>query len=275
MQCCPANSNASQNSKPSFHLATLFLIISSYKPIESVHESRNTIDPLTALSVASSVIQFVDFGSKLLSFSRQLYKSKEGVLTENVDVKTITEDITTLVKGLRGKLPEHRGISVLKPSEDGKALDKLCRRCKLKVKKKKSEGKEEEKGKAASRTQVADLNVGPSFALGKPKESILNYGSSINSKLPQAAHFRSGALNDLAVQQSHTSHQLEQSTRLILDTFLNNRDGLANQLSKHGKSAQKINEFLREKLDVVGQLQTTKSLKDSENQDVDNFATTL
>jgi hypothetical protein len=199
---CPANSNASQNSKPSFHLATLFLIISSYKPIESVHESRNTIDPLTALSVASSVIQFVDFGSKLLSFSRQLYKSKEGVLTENVDVKTITEDITTLVKGLRGKLPEHRGISVLKPSEDGKALDKLCRRCvsiteelitrlqKLKVKKKKSEGKEEEKGKAASRTQVADLNVGPSFALGKPKESILNYGSSINSKLPQAAHFR-------------------------------------------------------------------------------------
>jgi hypothetical protein len=31
---CPANSDASQNSKPSFHLATVFLIKSSDKPIE-------------------------------------------------------------------------------------------------------------------------------------------------------------------------------------------------------------------------------------------------
>jgi len=140
------------------------------------------MDPLTALSVASSVIQFVDFGSKLLSRSRQLYKSKEGVLTENFDVETITKDITTLVKGLKGKLPEHRSMSVLKPSEDDEALDELCRRCvsiageliarlqKVKVKKKKSEGKEEEREKAASRTHVADSIVGPSSALGKPNK---------------------------------------------------------------------------------------------------------
>jgi hypothetical protein len=142
----------------------------------------------------------VDYGSKLLSRSRQLYKSKEGVLTENFDVETITKDILTLVNRLRGKLPEYRSMTVLKPSEDDKVLDKLCRRCvsiaeeliarlqKLKVKKKKSEGKKE-RGKAASRTQVADLNAGPLFALGKPKPSNLNYDGSVNSESPQAAYF--------------------------------------------------------------------------------------
>jgi hypothetical protein len=59
-----------------------------------------------------------------------------------------------------------------------------------------------------------------------------------------------------------------------LDTFLNNRDGLANKLHlqaeklledeasarpKQGKSAQKINEFLRGELGAVGLLHTLKS----------------
>jgi len=142
------------------------------------------MDPLTALSVASSIIQFVDFGSKLLSRSRQLYKSKEGVLTENVDVETITEDITTLVKGLRGKLPKNRSVTVLRTSEDDDALDELCQRCvsiaeeliarlqKLKVKKKKREEKEKEVGKVVSPTRVADLNVAPSFLLVKPSGQL-------------------------------------------------------------------------------------------------------
>jgi hypothetical protein len=91
------------------------------------------MDPLTALSVATSVISFVDFGSRLLSKSRKLYKSSNGVLTENVDLHIIALDIATLAQGLRRKLPEHRPLS--DPSkgsatfEDDGALDHMCRRC--------------------------------------------------------------------------------------------------------------------------------------------------
>jgi hypothetical protein len=41
------------------------------------------MDPLTALSVAACVVQFVDYGTKLLSKGRELYKSADGALWEN------------------------------------------------------------------------------------------------------------------------------------------------------------------------------------------------
>ena len=91
------------------------------------------MDPFTALSIATSVVSFVDFGSKLLSNSRKLYKSTNGVLTENVDIDTITTDIATLVQGLRRKLPQHRPLSNPPPTsasvEDDEALDLMCQRC--------------------------------------------------------------------------------------------------------------------------------------------------
>ena len=91
------------------------------------------MEPLTALSVATSIISFVDFGSKLLSRSRKLYQSANGVLTENVHIEVIAADIATLAQGLRRKLPEHRPLA--EPSLSSKAsgnddiLDDLCRRC--------------------------------------------------------------------------------------------------------------------------------------------------
>lgn len=92
------------------------------------------MEALTALSVATSIIQFVDFGSKLLSNSRKLYKSAGGGLSPNIDVETLTNDVVTLVQGLRRKLPEHRPPSTSNSStsarslEDSDALDELCRR---------------------------------------------------------------------------------------------------------------------------------------------------
>jgi hypothetical protein len=96
------------------------------------------MDPLTALSVATSVISFVDFGSRLLSKSRKLYKSSNRVLTENVDLHIIALDIAILAQGLRRKLPEHRPLS--DPSKgsaafkDDSALDYIyCRYVELRA----------------------------------------------------------------------------------------------------------------------------------------------
>ena len=92
------------------------------------------MEPLTALSVATSVIQFVDFGSKLLSNSRKLYKSADGVLQENLDTEVLTNDLQKLLLGLQRKLPEHRPLprqsdsSTIRDIENDAALDDLCRR---------------------------------------------------------------------------------------------------------------------------------------------------
>lgn len=90
------------------------------------------MDALTALSVASSVIQFVDFGSKLVSKSKKIYKSADGVLDSTVDTERLASDLTGLLVGLRRKLPEHRILSSDTPPaqrpENDDALDALCSR---------------------------------------------------------------------------------------------------------------------------------------------------
>lgn len=50
-------------------------------------------EALAAVGLASSIVQFVDFGSKLLSNGKELYHSAEGVLEENDELETIVVNI--------------------------------------------------------------------------------------------------------------------------------------------------------------------------------------
>lgn len=90
--------------------------------------------PLTALSVASSVIQFADFGSKLLNQSRQLYKSAHGTLSENIDVEIIAADVLSLAQSLKRRQPGNRAqagqpFAANINAENDDALDALSLRC--------------------------------------------------------------------------------------------------------------------------------------------------
>jgi hypothetical protein len=58
------------------------------------------IEALAAVGLASSIVQFVDFGTKLLSNGRELYKSAEGVLQENVELGKITESIKSTAQSI-------------------------------------------------------------------------------------------------------------------------------------------------------------------------------
>lgn len=62
------------------------------------------MDPLSALSVASSVVQFVDFGRQLLSASYEIYRSSSGISSKNVDLRTISKDLTDLVAQIKDKV---------------------------------------------------------------------------------------------------------------------------------------------------------------------------
>lgn len=61
------------------------------------------LDPLTALSLASAVVQLVDFGARLLDDSSQLYY--KGRTLELASLKTITDDLIE-VNGLLKSRPK-------------------------------------------------------------------------------------------------------------------------------------------------------------------------
>lgn len=63
------------------------------------------MDPFSAFSLASSVIQFVDFGIKLFSKGRELYKSGSGALFINEEFGNVTTDLIRLCVGLLGICP--------------------------------------------------------------------------------------------------------------------------------------------------------------------------
>ena len=86
---------------------------------------RHAMDPLTALGLASNVIQVVEFSIQLVSKGVEIYK--DGSLAENVDA----EEITQSLKGLNGKLQRsvqdsRCGGSL---SEADQSLMGLCANC--------------------------------------------------------------------------------------------------------------------------------------------------
>jgi hypothetical protein len=66
------------------------------------------MDPLSALSVAGTIIQFVDFGMKMLSSSVELYTSTQGSLKVSEELKLATGDLQAVLVKLRaGAGPEN------------------------------------------------------------------------------------------------------------------------------------------------------------------------
>ncbi len=61
------------------------------------------MEPLSALTIASAVVQFVSFGAKVFSKSVGLYKSAEGSLLINVEVSSIVEDLSQISADLVSK----------------------------------------------------------------------------------------------------------------------------------------------------------------------------
>ena len=61
------------------------------------------LDPLTTFSLASAIVQFVDFGSKVARGAIEIYNSADGTLEENVEL----EDSTAKIKQLNERILSH------------------------------------------------------------------------------------------------------------------------------------------------------------------------
>lgn len=59
------------------------------------------MDPLSALSLAGTIIQLVDFGNKLLSNSVKLYKANSGTLKAHEELKLAVGDLKSVAVKLR------------------------------------------------------------------------------------------------------------------------------------------------------------------------------
>ena len=59
------------------------------------------MDPLSGLSVASNIIQFIEFGTKIVSKSYKIYRSVDGTLEENSDLEVVTSDLLVLQSKLQ------------------------------------------------------------------------------------------------------------------------------------------------------------------------------
>ena len=83
------------------------------------------LDPLSSLSLASSVVQFIDFSCKLLSDGLELYAT--GALEKNDGLEQITKNLARVTEGLTGK-----NIPPEEPrSGDELALEELAGSCKV------------------------------------------------------------------------------------------------------------------------------------------------
>lgn len=86
------------------------------------------MDPLTALGLASNVVQFISFTRELVDKGREISKSADGALIENLELEAITRNLYDLSRGLM--VPPLTKTSRLtgkpKPSKPERELQQLC-----------------------------------------------------------------------------------------------------------------------------------------------------
>lgn len=83
------------------------------------------MDPLSALSIAASVVQFLDFGAKLVGTGLETYRTVEGATKDNLETEYLVGYAKDLSAGLASAQKLNRSKSL---SHDEEKLLELARR---------------------------------------------------------------------------------------------------------------------------------------------------
>ncbi|SPO04142.1 uncharacterized protein DNG_06825 [Cephalotrichum gorgonifer] len=73
-------------------------------------EASPNMDPFNTLSAVAAVVQLVDFGTRLLKTSVEVYKSPSGHTAKEVEVSTVLDDLTTLAERAREEIARPRPL---------------------------------------------------------------------------------------------------------------------------------------------------------------------
>jgi len=82
------------------------------------------MDPISALSLSAAILQFVDFGSKIIVTTYKTYRSIDGTTQENVELA----ELTTTLKDFQTRLAAPKTPST-GHNADQKALEELAAKC--------------------------------------------------------------------------------------------------------------------------------------------------
>lgn len=88
------------------------------------------LDPLTALSLAGNLIQFIDFSSKLVTKGREIYRSADGASRENLEIEVVTADFSKVVQTLMKHPGSGTVASAANTSATELELRQICEMCK-------------------------------------------------------------------------------------------------------------------------------------------------
>ena len=81
------------------------------------------MDPLSAVGLASSIVQLVDFTTKIVNGARQVYESRAGVVAQNADIGLCASELKALCDRVQA---DARPIS---HKQDYEAFARLADRC--------------------------------------------------------------------------------------------------------------------------------------------------
>lgn len=87
------------------------------------------MDPLTALSLAGTIVQLVDFGTKIVRGTYNVYRSTTAALPVNEELEIITRDLAVLATKLRRPLQAEDISAGLLHNTQQVALQSLCDQC--------------------------------------------------------------------------------------------------------------------------------------------------
>jgi hypothetical protein len=87
------------------------------------------LDPLTALSLAASIVQFVDVGSRLVETGYSMYKSADGATDDHIHLEQITADLLSVAKTVEQRLPGFQQSGQGRLSRGDRDLQNLGQKC--------------------------------------------------------------------------------------------------------------------------------------------------
>jgi hypothetical protein len=86
------------------------------------------MDPVTAIGLASSVVQFIQFGSSLASQANRIYKSTEGQLPEHIECSDSSKRLEELSDKVRSSMQKAMSEGGRLSASD-EALQDICDGC--------------------------------------------------------------------------------------------------------------------------------------------------
>jgi hypothetical protein len=115
------------------------------------------IDPATALSITSLVLQVVTMGKNLLGRSQQLYASASGALVQNLEIESAAKTLKALMDSLNTKLLPSEDC--LDHAENRKRTFQRSSHNRWQAKEKSAQQRPDAASKASASRNVADMEL--------------------------------------------------------------------------------------------------------------------